>query len=126
MVTTGFHMAFARRACACTFLNLFPRRKLVKIIPRNDKVIVRRLSKKEVAQLEIPEASPIMLPDNMKESDRKLLVGEVVMVGLVPACENLAPGSLVLFGKYTGWDTSLAGTEYVVLKEEDVLAVLEK
>jgi chaperonin GroES len=96
----------------------------MKLIPRNDKVIVRRLSKKEVAQLEIPQSSMIELPDNMKDSDRKLLVGEVVMVGLVPACD-LAQGSLVLFGKYTGWDTALKGTEYVVLKEEDVLAVLE-
>jgi chaperonin GroES len=105
----------------------------MKLIPRNDKVIVRRLSKKEVAQLEIPQSSMIELPDNMKDSDRKLLVGEVVEVGQQLKAEDLqrSPdgiryGQLVLFGKYTGWDTALKGTEYVVLKEEDVLAVLEK
>ena len=71
----------------------------------------------------------IIIPDSAKEKPQK---GEVVAVGkgkhaddgkLIPL--DVQAGDHILFGKYSGSDIKLDGTEYLIMREDEVLAVLE-
>lgn len=93
------------------------------IRPLNDRVIVRR------SEPETRTASGIVIPDSAGEKPEQ---GEVIAVG--PGRRNdqgerIAPdlkvGDRVLFGKYGGQTVKLGGDELLVLREEDVLAVLD-
>jgi chaperonin GroES len=89
------------------------------ITPLHDRVVVRRLPEEETAK------GGIIIPDSAKEKPHE---GEVVSVGAgkiekghrVPL--DVKPGDRVLFGKYTGNDIKIDGEEYLILREEDILA----
>lgn len=92
--------------------------------PLHDRVIVERLEN------ETKTASGIVIPDNAAEKPDQ---GKVLAVG--PGKRNdkgdfIAPnvkvGDLVLFGKYSGQTVKVDGKELLVMKEEDLFAVIEK
>ena len=93
----------------------------VQIAPLHDRVLVRRLEEKETAR------GGIIIPDTAKEKPQE---GEVIAVGAgkivkgkrVPP--DVKAGDRILFGKYTGNDITLEGQEYLILREEDILAKL--
>jgi chaperonin GroES len=89
------------------------------ITPLHDRVVVRRLPEDETAK------GGIIIPDSAKEKPHE---GEVVSVGAgkiekghrVPL--DVKAGDRILFGKYTGNDIKIDGEEYLILREEDILA----
>jgi chaperonin GroES len=96
----------------------------VNIRPLHDRVIVRRL--------EEDRKSPggIVIPDTAKE---KPIQGEVVAVGKGKILENgsvrpldVKPGDKVLFGKYSGTEVKVGNEELLVMREEDIMGVIEK
>jgi chaperonin GroES len=93
------------------------------IRPLHDRLIVKRLDE------ETKTKGGIIIPDSAKE---KPLEGSVVAVGKgkVTTEGKLSPldvkkGDKVLFGKYAGTEVKIDGTEHLILREEDVLAVIE-
>jgi chaperonin GroES len=93
----------------------------VQIAPLHDRVLVRRLEEKETAK------GGIIIPDTAKEKPQE---GEVIAVGAgkiekgkrIPL--DVKAGERILFGKYTGNDITLDGEEYLILREEDILATI--
>jgi chaperonin GroES len=99
-----------------------PRRKTMKVRPLQDRVIVRRIEEKETAK------GGIIIPDTAKEKSQE---GEVVSVGNGRILENgtkvaleVKAGDKILFGKYSGTEVKVDGQDLLILREEDVLAVL--
>ena len=91
--------------------------------PLRDRVLVKRLESEEKTK------GGIIIPDAAKE---KPLEGKVVAVGGGKLLEDgtvrpldLKAGDRILFGKYTGTEIKIDGEEMVILREEDVLAVIE-
>jgi chaperonin GroES len=93
----------------------------VNITPLRDRVLVRRLEEKETAK------GGIIIPDTAKEKPQE---GEVMAVGAgkmekgrrIPLA--VKTGDRILFGKYTGNDIKIDGQEYLILREEEILAKL--
>jgi len=90
--------------------------------PLYDRIIVKRSEEEESTR------NGIFIPDSAKEKPQQ---GEVVAVGrgrrlddgqIVPL--DVKTGDRVLFGKYTGSETKVEGTEYTIMREDDVLAIL--
>lgn len=95
----------------------------VKIRPLHDRVIVRRLEE------ERRTAGGIVIPDTAKE---KPIQGEVVAAGKGKLLENgdirpldVKVGDKVLFGKYSGTEVKVEGEDLLVMREDDVMAVIE-
>ena len=95
----------------------------MKIRPLHDRVIVKRL------ESETKSAGGIVIPDSAAE---KPVQGKVVAVGKGKILEdgNVRPldvkvGDKILFGKYSGTEVKVDGEELVVMREEDVMAVIE-
>jgi len=95
----------------------------MKIRPLNDRILVKRLEEEEKTK------GGIIIPDSAKEKPAE---GEVVAVG--PGKTNdkgdvvhmqLKVGDRVLFSKYGGTDVKLDGEDYLIMREDDVLGVLE-
>jgi len=94
-----------------------------KIRPLHDRVIVKRLEEAEVRS-----AGGIIIPDTAKEKPQE---GKVVAVGsgkredgkIIPL--DVKAGDRILFGKYSGSEIKLDGEEHLILREEDILAVVE-
>jgi chaperonin GroES len=94
----------------------------MKIRPLQDRVIVKRVEE------EAKTKGGIIIPDSAKE---KPIEGEVIAVGKVQEDGSLrAPdvkkGDRVLFGKYGGTEVKLDGVEHLILREDDILGVIEK
>ncbi|PYX67977.1 MAG: co-chaperone GroES [Acidobacteria bacterium] len=96
---------------------------MAKIRPVGDRVVVKPAAKEEVTR------SGIVLPDTAKEKPQE---GTVIAVGSGRLLENgdraaieLREGDRVLFAKYGGTEFKLDGEEYLVLKENDILAVVQ-
>jgi len=94
----------------------------VNVKPLADRILVRRLEDQEVKK------GGIIIPDTAKE---KPLEGEVIAVGPGRINEEgkripleVKKGDRVLIGKYSGTDVKLEGNEYVILREDDVLAIV--
>jgi chaperonin GroES len=87
--------------------------------PINDRVVVKPLPAEEKTQ------GGIIIPDTAKEKPQQ---GEVVAVG--PGKEgvklNLKTGDRVLFGKYAGQELQYNGDDYLIMREDDVLVVLNE
>ena len=90
--------------------------------PLNDRLLVRRIEEKETIK------GGIIIPDTAKEKPQE---GEVVAVGNGKVLENgtkvamdVKAGDRVLFGKYSGTDIKIDGQEYLILREDEVLAIL--
>ena len=95
----------------------------MKIRPLHDRVIVKRL------ESETKSAGGIVIPDSAAE---KPVQGKVVAVGKGKILEdgNFRPldvkvGDKILFGKYSGTEVKVDGDDLVVMREEDVMAVIE-
>ena len=93
------------------------------IRPLQDRVIIKRMEEEKTSE------GGIIIPDSATE---KPIKGEVVAVGNGLVLDNgeirpldLKVGDKVLFGKYSGTEVKLDGEELLVMKEEDVMAVLE-
>ena len=90
--------------------------------PLHDRIVVRRLE--ESAQQQI---GAIIIPDSAKEKPQQ---GKVLAVGLGKTNEDGArvpldvkAGDTILLGKYSGQEIKLDGVEYLIMKEDDVLAI---
>ncbi|WP_455205188.1 co-chaperone GroES [Kaarinaea lacus] len=97
---------------------------MAKIRPLNDRLLVKRMAS------ETTSSGGIVIPDSAQE---KPIMGEVIAVGNGKILDNgetrkldVAVGDKILFGKYSGTDVKFDGEEYLMMKEEDVMAVLEK
>jgi len=94
----------------------------MKIRPLHDRVIVKRLEE------ERKSAGGIVIPDNVAEKPDQ---GEVVAVGPGKRTEegkllamDVKVGDRILFGKYSGTSVKIEGTEYLVMREEDIMGVV--
>ncbi len=95
----------------------------VKVKPLDDRVLVRQ------CEAEQTTAGGIVLPDAAQEKPQR---GEIVAVGagkLLPSGErsemSLSKGDEVFYGKYAGTEIKIDSVEYVLIRESDVLAVIE-
>ena len=91
--------------------------------PLHDRILIKRIEEKETVK------GGIIIPDTAKEKPQE---GEVIAVGngkmseegkLVPL--DVKAGDRILFGKYSGAEIKIDNQEYLILKEEEVLGVLE-
>ncbi len=96
----------------------------MKIRPLHDKILVKRLQEEEKTK------GGIIIPDTAKE---KPMEGEVVAVGKGRVTEegkvvalDVKAGDRVLFSKYAGTEVKIDGTEYLIMREEDILGIIEK
>ena len=96
----------------------------MKVKPLHDRVIIERV------EAESKTAGGIIIPDNAKEKPQQ---GEVIAVGAGKVLEDgkkapleVKKGDRVLFGKYSGTEIKIDGTEYLMMKEEDVLGIVVK
>ena len=96
----------------------------MKVRPLHDRLLVRRIEAKEAAK------GGIIIPDSAKEKPSE---GEVVAVGAGKANEkgvvrpiDLKKGDRILFGKYSGNEVKIDGVEHLLLREDEVLGVIEK
>ncbi len=94
------------------------------IRPLHDRLIVKRFDEEERTK------GGIIIPDNAKEKPQQ---GEVVAVGNGKVFDDgrrvpleLKKGDRVLFGKYSGTEIKVDGSEYLMMKEEDILGIIEK
>ena len=93
------------------------------IRPLYDRVVIKRITDEAETT-----HNGIIIPDSAKEKPQE---GEVIAVGkgkrledgtVVPLDEK--PKDRVLFGKYSGTETKLLGTEYIIMREDDILGIL--
>ena len=93
------------------------------IRPLHDRIVVKRVEEDET------KVGGLFIPDSAKEKPQK---GEVVAVGkgkrgddgkLIPL--DVQAGDRILFGKYSGSDIKMDGVEYLIMREDEVLGVLE-
>lgn len=95
----------------------------MKIRPLHDRVVVRRMAE------ETTSAGGIVLPGSAAEKPDQ---GEIVAVGNGQVTDNgvraldVKVGDQVMFGKYAGTEIKVDGEELLVMKEEDIVAVIEK
>ena len=96
----------------------------MKIRPVQDRIVVRRVAEEEKTK------GGLYIPDTAKEKPAE---GEVVAVGPGKANDkgvvrplDVKKGDRVLFGKYSGNEIKLDGVEHIILREDEVLGVIEK
>lgn len=95
----------------------------MKVRPLHDKVLIQRLDTEETTK------GGIIIPDTAKEKPQE---GKVIAVGTGRILEDgtkrpldIKKGEKVLFNKYGGIDISIDGEDYLILREEDILAVVD-
>ena len=96
----------------------------MKVRPLQDRVIVKRIAEEEKTR------GGIIIPDTAKEKPGE---GEVVAVGSGKADDkgkvrplDVKKGDRVLFGKYSGSEIKVDGVDHIILREDEILGVLEK
>ena len=94
-----------------------------KLRPLHDRVLIKRLEEHEERH------GSIIIPDSAKEKPQE---GKVIAVGTGRVTEDgkrlplaVKDGDRILFGKYSGSEVKIDGTEYLIMKEEDILGILE-
>src|ERR1700726_3527686 len=94
------------------------------IRPLYDRIVVKRIEEQESTR------NGIIIPDSAKEKPQE---GKIIAVGLGKRLEDgklvaldVKAGDRILFGKYSGSDTKVDGTEYIIMREDDVLGVFNK
>jgi chaperonin GroES len=98
--------------------------KTMKLKPLNDRVVVKRIEEEQKT------AGGIIIPDTAKE---KPIQGEVISVGSGKLMEDgsrrpldVKAGDRVLFSKYAGTDIKVEGDELLIMREDDILAIVEQ
>lgn len=96
----------------------------MKLRPLNDRVVIKRVEEEERT------AGGIIIPDTAKE---KPIQGEVIAVGSGKLLEDgtrrpldVKAGDRVLFSKYAGTDVKVEGEDLLIMREDDILAIIEK
>jgi chaperonin GroES len=96
----------------------------MKIRPLQDRIIVKRIDEEEKTK------GGIIIPETAKE---KPMEGEVIAVGSGKILENgtkqsleVKAGDRVLFGKYSGTEVKIDDVEHLIMREDDILGVIEK
>ena len=97
---------------------------MASIRPLQDRVIIKRIEEQEQIR------GGIIIPDSAKEKPQE---GEVIAVGEGKKLDNgdrvaldIKEGDRVLFGKYAGTEIKLDGDEYLIMREDDILGVIER
>jgi chaperonin GroES len=105
-------------------INRLQRRQEVKIRPLQDRIIVKRIEEEEKSK------GGIIIPDTAKEKPQE---GKVVAVGKGKVNDDgkITPldvkvNDRILFGKYSGSEINIDGDEHLIMREDDVLGVIEK
>ena len=95
----------------------------MKIRPLQDRILVKRLAEEEKTK------GGIIIPDTAKEKPAE---GKVVSVGNGKLNDDgkripleIKKGDSILFGKYSGTEVTVDGTEYLIMREDDILGVIE-
>ena len=95
----------------------------MKIRPLHDRILVKRQEEKETKK------GGIIIPDSAKEKPQE---GKVIAVGNGKVTDDgkkisldVKTGDRILFGKYSGSEVKIDGVEYLILREEDVLGILD-
>ncbi len=95
----------------------------MKVKPLHDRVIVKRIEEDETTK------GGIIIPDTAKEQP---IEGKIVAVGGGKVLENgkklsleVKKGDKVLFGKYAGTDIQIKGEEHLIMREDDIIAIVE-
>ena len=95
----------------------------MKVRPLHDRVIVKRVKEEEKTK------GGIIIPDTAKE---KPIEGKVVAVGKGKLLENgkqqpleVKKGDKILFGKYAGTEINIEGEEHLIMREDDIIAIVE-
>jgi chaperonin GroES len=95
----------------------------MKLRPLQDRIIVKRLEEETMT------AGGILIPDTAKEKPQR---GEIVAVGKGKLTEDgkvlpidVKVGDKVLFGKYAGTEIKIEGQDYLIMREDDILGVIE-
>jgi chaperonin GroES len=96
---------------------------MMNITPLYDRIVVKRIEEQETTR------NGIVIPDSAQEKSQQ---GEVMAVGRGKMLGDgelttldVKVGDRILFGKYSGSETKLNNTEYIIMREEDVLGVLD-
>jgi chaperonin GroES len=96
----------------------------MKIRPLHDRILVTRLQEEEKSK------GGIIIPDTAKEKPAE---GRVISVGNGKILENgeikpldVKKGDRILFGKYSGTEVKVGGEEYLIMREDDVLGIIEE
>lgn len=96
----------------------------MKVKPLGERVLVRRIEPEEVKK------GGIIIPDTAKEKPQQ---GEVIAVGPGKLDEkgkrtpmDVKKGDRILFGKYSGTEIEIDGEEYLIMQEDDILAIVQK
>jgi chaperonin GroES len=97
----------------------------MKIKPLNDRLVIKRLEEEEQVR------GGIIIPDTAKEKPQK---GKVISVGPGKLSDDgtkrvplvVKPGDVILFGKYSGTEIKSLDEEILILREDDVLAIIEE
>jgi chaperonin GroES len=96
----------------------------MKVKPLNDRVLVLRIGEEEKT------SGGIIIPDTAKEKPQE---GKVVAVGPgkvndegMKIALDVKAGDKVLFGKYSGTEIKIDGVEHLIMREDDILAIIEK
>ena len=95
----------------------------MKIRPLHDRVVIRRMEEERTS------AGGIVIPDSATEKPSR---GEVIAIGTGKIMEDgkvrpldLKVGDKVLFGKYSGTEIKIASKEYIVMREDDIMGIVE-
>jgi len=93
------------------------------IRPLYERIVVKRIAEQETTR------SGLIIPDSAKEKSQE---GEVIAVGRGKRLEDgklvaldVKAGDRILFGKYSGSEITLEGAEYIIMREDDVLGILD-
>jgi chaperonin GroES len=99
------------------------RKKEMKIRPLQDRIIVKRMEEEEMTK------GGIIIPDSAKE---KPMEGKVIAVGNGKILDNgqktkpdVKAGDKVLFSKYAGTEVKIDGEEHLIMREDDILGIIE-
>lgn len=99
-----------------------PKNPMIKVRPLHDRILVKRLDEDRKS------AGGIVIPDNIAEKPDQ---GEVIAVGNGRILEDgrirvldVKVGDRILFGKYSGSAVKIEGTEYLVMREDDIMGVI--
>ena len=96
----------------------------MKVRPLHDRILVKRVEEQETTK------GGIIIPDSAKE---KPIEGKVIAVGSGKILDDgkksaldVRQGDRILFGKYSGTEIKLEGQEHLILREDDILGIIEK